>query len=97
MRPTLLLLALAAGPAQHRSDLGTVGRIKTEAFDRSRVMDFLYQITEAHGPRLTWSPGYEEAANWAMAELRSMASPTSTPRSGSRLAAPGRSRNPPSR
>ncbi len=72
MRTALLLLALAAAPAQDRSDLGTVDRIKAEAFDRSKVMDILYQITEVHGPRLTWSPGYEDAANWAMAELRRM-------------------------
>ena len=62
--PLLLLFALPAW-AQERVDLGIVDRIKTEAFDRSQVMDHLHQITDVHGPRLTWSPGFEDAARWA--------------------------------
>lgn len=73
MRTAILLLLFSIpAPAQERVDLGVVDRIKTEAFDHSRVMDHLYQITEAHGPRLTWSSGYEDAANWAVAELKRM-------------------------
>jgi carboxypeptidase Q len=73
MRTTILLLLLAF-PAlpQERVDLGIVDRIKTEAFDHSKVMDHLYQITEVHGPRLTWSSGFQDAANWAAAELKKM-------------------------
>jgi carboxypeptidase Q len=67
----LFLLALPAF-SQERVDLGVVDRIKTEAFDHSRVMDHLYQISEGHGPRLTWSGGYEDAAKWAVAELGRM-------------------------
>jgi carboxypeptidase Q len=52
--------------------LGVVDRIKTEAFDHSKVMDHLYQISEVHGPRLTWSSGYADAANWASSELKRM-------------------------
>ena len=73
MRTASLLLLLAIpGLAQDRVDLGVIGRIKTEAFERSKVMDHLYQITEAHGPRLTWSSGYQDAANWAAGELKRM-------------------------
>ena len=66
----LLLLFALPGLAQDRADLGVVDRIKTEAFDHSRVMDHLYQITEVHGPRLTWSSGYQDAANWAVTALK---------------------------
>jgi hypothetical protein len=73
MRATLLLSLLTLSAfAQERVDLGVVDRIKTEAFDHSQVMDHLYQLTEAHGPRLTWSAGYEDAAKWAVAELSRM-------------------------
>ena len=73
MRTTALLLLLALpGWTQERVDLGIVDRIKAEAFDRSKVMDHLYQIAEAHGPRLTWSAGFTDAANWASAELKRM-------------------------
>ena len=64
------LLAVLPLGAQEHVDLGVVDRIKSEAFDRSRVMDHLYQITEAHGPRLTGSPGFDEAANWTAQRLR---------------------------
>jgi carboxypeptidase Q len=69
---TLLVLFALPGLSQERVDLGVVNRIKTEAFDHSKVMDHLYQITEVHGPRLTWSSGYQDAANWAVAELQRM-------------------------
>ncbi|HXB70772.1 MAG TPA: M20/M25/M40 family metallo-hydrolase [Candidatus Acidoferrales bacterium] len=64
----LVLLALPALP-QERVDLGTVDRIKTEAFESSRVMETLRNLTDVHGPRLTGSPGFEDAARWAMGEL----------------------------
>jgi hypothetical protein len=39
-------------------DLGAVHRIKTEAFNNSKVMDHLFYLTDANGPRLTGSPGW---------------------------------------
>jgi carboxypeptidase Q len=69
---SLLLLFTLPGLTQEHVDLGAVGRIKAEAFEHSKVMDHLYQITEAHGPRLTWSSGFQDAANWAAAELKRM-------------------------
>ena len=48
-----------------------VDRIKAEAFERSKVMDTLRSLTDAHGPRLTGSPGFEDAARWTMGELNS--------------------------
>ena len=73
MRTAILLLLFALpGLAQERVDLGVVDRIKTEAFDHSKVMDHLYQMTEVHGPRLTWSTGYQDAASWAESELKGM-------------------------
>jgi carboxypeptidase Q len=70
MRKTALLLLLAM-PAlgQERVDLGVVDRIKAEAFERSKVMETLRNLTDVHGPRLTWSPGFEDAARWVMGEL----------------------------
>ena len=47
-----------------------VGRIKTEAFDNSRVMDTLGYLTDVYGPRLTASPEFREAADWAVKRLQ---------------------------
>jgi carboxypeptidase Q len=71
MRAVLaLLLAFIPGTAQEQVDLKIVDQIKSEAIDRSKVMDHLYQLTEVHGPRLTGSPEFEDAAKWAMAQLK---------------------------
>ncbi len=70
MRNTAFL-ALLALPAlcQERVDLGIVDRIKTEAFEHSRVMETLRNLSDVHGPRLTGSPGFDDAARWAVTEL----------------------------
>ncbi len=64
---TLLMVPLAA---QDKVDLGIVDRIKSEAFDRSKVMDHLYYLTDVYGPRLTASQEYNEAAKWAVDRLK---------------------------
>jgi hypothetical protein len=68
--PALCLLFTLSVAAQDPVDLGVVDRIKAESFDRSKVMDHLYYLTEVHGPRLTGSPQFERAANWAMERLK---------------------------
>jgi hypothetical protein len=65
----LVLLALPLA-AQKGPDLGVVDRIKTEAFDHSKVMDHLYFLTDIHGPRLTGSPEFDDAAKWTMERLK---------------------------
>lgn len=70
MRRFLLSLLLAcAAWAQTGAPLPLIGRIKTEAFDRSKVMDHLSYLTDVYGPRLTASPEYREAAEWAVRRL----------------------------
>jgi carboxypeptidase Q len=66
----LLLLPLSSQDRGDRSDLAVVGRIKTEAFDNSRVMDTLGYLTDVYGPRLTASPEFREAADWAVKRLQ---------------------------
>lgn len=70
---TLLTLALACPPytpGEERVDLQVVHKIKAEAFNNSKVMDHLFYLTDANGPRLTGSPGWESAANWAVDALK---------------------------
>jgi hypothetical protein len=47
-------------------DLAVVNRIKAEAFERSKVMDHLQNLSDVYGPRLTASPEFKEAADWAI-------------------------------
>ena len=62
---------LCAQDRGDRPDLGIVGRIKTEAFDNSRVMDTLGYLSDVYGPRLTASPEFREAADWVVKRLQS--------------------------
>ena len=67
----LLLAPLCAQDRGDRLDLTVVSRIKTEAFDNSRVMDTLGYLTDVYGPRLTASPEFREAADWVVKRLQS--------------------------
>lgn len=61
----------AAVSTQEPVDLAALDRIKSEAFARSEVMEHLRNLTDVHGPRLTGSPEFEEAAKWASERLTS--------------------------
>jgi len=73
MRSLVSLCVFAAALpalAQEKLDLAAVHRIKAEAFSNSQVMDHLFWLTDANGPRLTNSPGYRKAADWAVKTLQ---------------------------
>ncbi|TDH27391.1 M20/M25/M40 family metallo-hydrolase [Segetibacter sp. 3557_3] len=71
-----ILALLVAAPlgvcAQNeKTDLATVQRIRQEEMNRSQVMDIAFQLTDVSGPRLTVSPGFSRAANYALQQLKS--------------------------
>lgn len=51
-------------------DLQVLSRIKDEAVKHSEVMQTLSHLTDAIGPRLTNSPGYEKGAEWVRLKLK---------------------------
>jgi carboxypeptidase Q len=63
------LVSLGLLHAQDKT-LEIVHRIKTEAFDNSKVMDHLSYLSDVYGPRLTGSPEFHQAADWAMSQLK---------------------------
>src|SRR2546426_7667334 len=62
----LALLTGAAAMAEEKVDLAAIHRIKTEAFQHSKVMEHAFYLTDVYGPRLTGSPGLKAAAEWAV-------------------------------
>jgi hypothetical protein len=68
---TVILGATAALTADEKLDWGVLGRIRDEGFRRSQVMETAAQLTDVHGPRLTGSPQYRKAADWARQQLES--------------------------
>ena len=70
----LALLLAPASPAAFAAppepvDLEMVTRIRDEAFNRSKAFETLSALCDGIGPRLTGSPSYRSAAEWAKAEL----------------------------
>lgn len=67
----LLLGALVSVSAQVAEpiDLAALQRIKEEGFDRSKVMDTAWWLTDMYGPRLTNSPQMRAAADWTVKTL----------------------------
>jgi carboxypeptidase Q len=62
-------LAAVPAPAQEKLDWATLGRIRDEGFRHSQVMETAAQLTDVHGARLTGSPQYRKAADWARQQL----------------------------
>lgn len=56
--------------AEEPVNLEAVHRIRTEAFENSQVMEHLFYLTDVHGPRITSSPGFLKAAEWAMERMK---------------------------
>ena len=51
--------------SQTAPDASLMDRIKQEGGEKSQVMDIAFHLTDVSGPRLTASPNFMNAANWA--------------------------------
>ncbi len=66
-----LLVSFALyGSAQEKVDLEMVNKIRKEGLENSKVMENAFWLTDVSGPRLTISPGYTRASNWAKDKLQ---------------------------
>jgi carboxypeptidase Q len=55
--------------AQEKLDMDMLNKIRKEGLENSHVMEIAFHLTDASGPRLTSSPGFFRAANWAKDEM----------------------------
>src|SRR6187402_2742785 len=64
---TLAFASVLSSSAQtiEKIDSAVYSKLKAEGNDHSQVMDVLSMLTDVNGPRLTNSPGYKTAANYA--------------------------------
>jgi carboxypeptidase Q len=51
-------------------DLDAINKIRNEGLNKSKVMENAFYLTDVSGPRLTNSPGYKRAAEWAVQQLK---------------------------
>jgi Zn-dependent M28 family amino/carboxypeptidase len=74
----LIPVLILAQQQQERVDLNVIHKIKTAELagggrgggGGSRVMDIMYHLTDQYGPRLTNSPQFRAAGNWAVGQLK---------------------------
>src|SRR5215208_661251 len=66
-----LMVALPAviGAQAEKIDLPTLAKIRDEGLNRSQVMDHMIWLSDIYGPRLTGSPTFEQAGQWAIKTL----------------------------
>src|SRR5712671_3217526 len=76
MRRAVLMMMLAAsaavfvGAQSEKLDYAMLGRIRDEGLNRSQVMDHVSWLSDVYGPRLTGSPGIQQASEWTMKTFR---------------------------
>jgi carboxypeptidase Q len=68
---TLTAVALIAAPqgVHERIDQDVNARIRQEADDNSQIMRTMHFLTDVHGPRLTGSPNFRNAAEWTIRQM----------------------------
>ena len=65
----LLFLASGVFAQTENLDMAMMAKIRDEGMNHSQVMEIIFNLTDANGPRLMESPGYFKAANWAKNKL----------------------------
>ncbi len=51
-------------------DYGMISAIRQEELDHSQALDHVSWLADVYGPRVTGSPGFKQAGDWAMKQFR---------------------------
>src|SRR5438309_11293954 len=66
----VVLPVAAQWSGTEKIDIDAIYRIKDEGLQRSKVMEIESYLTDVYGPRLTGSPNYNEAADYAQKSMK---------------------------
>ena len=58
-----------AAQSGDKLDYGMLTKIRDEGLNRSQAMDIVGWMGDVYGPRMTGSPGYKQAADWAVKKM----------------------------
>lgn len=68
----LACLCCALAPAANdEPDSDINWKIRQEETDHSQIMHLIHHLTDVHGPRLTGSPNFKAACDWALDQMKS--------------------------
>ena len=62
---------LASAQTAERVDTAAIAKIREQGLNNSKVMDHMFWLTDAYGPRLSGSKEFEEAGDWVVKTLQS--------------------------
>ena len=72
----LVLCAVAAvglyAQAGEKIDYPMLTKIRDEGLNRSQAMEMESWMADVYGPRMTGSPGYKQAADWAVKKMTAL-------------------------
>jgi carboxypeptidase Q len=55
--------------ATEKIDYQLLTKVRDEGLNRSQAMELESWMADVYGPRITGSPGYKQAADWAMKKM----------------------------
>ena len=64
-----ILIIVNFASAQEKVYWDVVSRIRDEGFERSRVMDYVWYLSDVFGPRFTASPNMRDAQEWLVTTM----------------------------
>jgi len=65
----LIICSVSIAMARQGIDYDAVYKIKNEGLNNSKVEEIAFHLIDESGPRLSNSPGYQRASNWAVDQL----------------------------
>ena len=71
-KPTSAAVPVTVQPATEVLDPDAIARIRAEGFNHSHIMEYASGLFDDIGPRLTGSPDFARAQEWALDQLRRM-------------------------
>jgi hypothetical protein len=71
----LALLFAVQAASQEKLDLQAVQRIRKEGLENSKITDLMIFLCDVYGPRLSESPQYRKAGEWAVGKLKEFGLP----------------------
>ena len=69
---TVFIGTALSQPAAEKIDTALIAKIRAEGMNNSKIMETLSYLSDVYGPRLTGSPEFKEAADWAKRRLEEM-------------------------
>jgi hypothetical protein len=66
----IFLICRSVLVSEEKTDTDMNWKIRREETQNSKIMDLIHQLTDVYGPRVTGSPNYKGACDWALRQMK---------------------------